>query len=93
MYAGAEELFNLCHQPALSNDKLGAVLAELTTAFIGEALVHDTDSRLVVAPNWPFSEEFRRKTFVLLSKAYTSIYISLAQRYLGLPIDQILSGA
>lgn len=37
VYAGAEELFNLCHQPALSNGKLGVVLAELTTAFIGEA--------------------------------------------------------
>ncbi|KAI0722405.1 hypothetical protein C8Q72DRAFT_57906 [Fomitopsis betulina] len=69
VYTGAEELFNLCHQPALSNGKLGVVLAGLTTAFV---------------------EEFRRKTFVLLGKAYTSISVPLAQRYLGLPIDQIL---
>ncbi|EPS99030.1 hypothetical protein FOMPIDRAFT_1164587 [Fomitopsis schrenkii] len=72
VYTGAEELFNLCHQPALSNGKLGVVLAGLTTAFV---------------------EEFRRKTFVLLGKAYTSISVPLAQRYLGLPIDQILSVA
>ena len=36
VYAGAEELFNLCHQPAMSDGKLGAILAGLTTAFVGE---------------------------------------------------------
>ena len=48
--------------------------------------------RLVIAPDKLPPEEFRRKTFVLLGKAYTSISVSLTQHYLGLPIDQILSG-
>lgn len=90
VYTGAEELFNLCHQPALSNGKLGVVLAGLTTAFVGKA--HHASSILAVVSNCLLSEEFRRKTFVLLGKAYTSISVPLAQRYLGLPIDQILSG-
>ncbi|KAH9928169.1 uncharacterized protein B0H18DRAFT_1001566 [Fomitopsis serialis] len=34
VYARAEDLFNLCHQPALSGGKLGTVLAGMTTAFI-----------------------------------------------------------
>ncbi|KAH9832934.1 uncharacterized protein C8Q71DRAFT_244875 [Rhodofomes roseus] len=72
VYASAEELFNLCHQPSLSNEKLGSVLAEMTKAFI---------------------DAFRSKTFALLGKAYTSISAPLAQRYLGLPIDQILAVA
>ncbi|KZT69797.1 hypothetical protein DAEQUDRAFT_765123 [Daedalea quercina L-15889] len=69
VYARAEDLMNLCHQP-LANSKLGVVLAGLTTAFV---------------------EEFRQKTFALLGKAYTSISLPLAQRYLGLSTDQILT--
>ncbi|KZT09788.1 uncharacterized protein LAESUDRAFT_695639 [Laetiporus sulphureus 93-53] len=40
-----------------------------------------------------FVESFRKKTFSLLARAYTSINLSLAQAYLGLPIDQILLAA
>lgn len=47
VYTGAEELLNLCHQPALSNGKLGVVLAGLTTAFIGE---RDSASDRTVSP-------------------------------------------
>jgi len=37
-----------------------------------------------------FVESFRQRTFILLSKAYTSLPLSLAQTYLGLPSDQLL---
>ncbi|TFY71882.1 hypothetical protein EVG20_g1135 [Dentipellis fragilis] len=39
-----------------------------------------------------FVESFRRRTFALISKAYTSIPLALAQSYLGLPRDQLLAG-
>ncbi|PCH37714.1 hypothetical protein WOLCODRAFT_95695 [Wolfiporia cocos MD-104 SS10] len=40
-----------------------------------------------------FTDAFRNKTFATLSKAYTSISLSLVQKYIGLPVDQILSVA
>ncbi|KAA1469378.1 hypothetical protein DENSPDRAFT_928083 [Dentipellis sp. KUC8613] len=40
-----------------------------------------------------FVESFRRRTFALISKAYTSIPLALAQSYLGLPRDQLLAAA
>lgn len=40
-----------------------------------------------------FVETFRKKTFALLSKAYTSIPLSLTQTYLGLSTDQTISAA
>ncbi|KAJ7749549.1 COP9 signalosome [Mycena maculata] len=38
-----------------------------------------------------FLEEFRNRTFNLLVKAYTSLPLPLAQVYLGLPADEVLS--
>ncbi|THH30747.1 hypothetical protein EUX98_g3438 [Antrodiella citrinella] len=38
-----------------------------------------------------FIETFQQKTFALLSKAYTSIPLALAQTYLGLSTDQLLA--
>jgi COP9 signalosome complex subunit 8 len=40
-----------------------------------------------------FVESFRQRTFVLLSKAYTLLPLSLARTYLGLPADQLLAVA
>jgi len=40
-----------------------------------------------------FLDAFRRKTFALLSRAYTSIPLSLAQIYLGFSEEQLLSVA
>jgi len=40
-----------------------------------------------------FLEAFRTRTFNLLSKAYTSLTLSLAQMYLGLPADAVLAAA
>ncbi|KAI0247075.1 COP9 signalosome [Lactifluus subvellereus] len=37
-----------------------------------------------------FTESFRQRTFALLSKAYTTIPLTLAQVYLGLPSDELL---
>ncbi|OBZ69262.1 COP9 signalosome complex subunit 8 [Grifola frondosa] len=40
-----------------------------------------------------FVEAFRKKTFELLSKAYTSISLPIAQVYLGLQAEQVLTAA
>ncbi|KAJ7461543.1 COP9 signalosome [Mycena latifolia] len=40
-----------------------------------------------------FLEAFRLRTFNLLSKAYTSLALPLAEIYLGLPADAVLSAA
>ncbi|TFY78670.1 hypothetical protein EWM64_g5343 [Hericium alpestre] len=40
-----------------------------------------------------FVDAFRRRTLALVSRAYTSIPLELAQAYLGLPKDQLLSAA
>ncbi|KAJ6618863.1 COP9 signalosome, partial [Mycena sp. CBHHK59/15] len=40
-----------------------------------------------------FLEAFRTRTFNLLSKAYTSLPLPLAQMYLGLPPDELLAAA
>ncbi|KAF5358456.1 hypothetical protein D9756_001449 [Leucocoprinus leucothites] len=39
-----------------------------------------------------FVEAFRQRTFTLISKAYSSLPLSIAQVYLGLPGDQIIAG-
>ncbi|KAF8503796.1 COP9 signalosome [Russula emetica] len=38
-----------------------------------------------------FIESFRQRTVVLLSKAYTTIPFAIAQAYLGLPAEELLS--
>ncbi|KAH8099597.1 COP9 signalosome [Cristinia sonorae] len=43
-------------------------------------------SRLVIS----FVESFRAKTFTLLSKAYSTVPLALAQAYLGMPAEQLL---
>ncbi|KAF8892433.1 hypothetical protein BD779DRAFT_1509060 [Infundibulicybe gibba] len=40
-----------------------------------------------------FVESFRSRTFLLLSKAYTSLPLSLGQTYLGMPADQLILAA
>ncbi|KAJ7481183.1 hypothetical protein B0H11DRAFT_2024585 [Mycena galericulata] len=40
-----------------------------------------------------FLDEFRLRTFNLLLKAYTSLPLSLAQTYLGLPAEEVLTAA
>ncbi|KAJ6525507.1 COP9 signalosome, partial [Mycena vulgaris] len=40
-----------------------------------------------------FLDAFRTRTFNLLSKAYTSLALPLAQMYLGLPADAVLAAA
>ncbi|KAI0934558.1 hypothetical protein AcV5_006365 [Taiwanofungus camphoratus] len=40
-----------------------------------------------------FVEVFRKKTFTLLAKAYTSITVPLAGKYLGLSAEQVLTAA
>ncbi|KDQ33360.1 hypothetical protein PLEOSDRAFT_1061040 [Pleurotus ostreatus PC15] len=46
---------------------------------------------LVASMITAFVEAFRRRTFVLLSKAYSSLPVSLAQSYLGWQPEQILT--
>ncbi|KAI0345294.1 hypothetical protein BDW22DRAFT_1426966 [Trametopsis cervina] len=40
-----------------------------------------------------FLDRFRRNTFILLSRAYTSVPLPLVQSYLSLPAEQVLSVA
>ncbi|KAF9469227.1 hypothetical protein BDZ94DRAFT_1244001 [Collybia nuda] len=50
-------------------------------------------SQLTVGMITAFVESFRQRTFALVSKAYTSLPLLLAQTYLGLPPDQLLVAA
>lgn len=73
------------------DEQFANVIATMTHAFIGKLV-------------WTFLIEsglcferlaidaFRRRTFVLLSKAYTSITLSDAQTYLGLEGEQVVQG-
>lgn len=38
------------------------------------------------------TDGFRRKTFELLSRAYTSVPLPLVQSYLSLPAERVLEG-
>ncbi|PIL24274.1 hypothetical protein GSI_14027 [Ganoderma sinense ZZ0214-1] len=40
-----------------------------------------------------FVEAFRKKTFALLARAYTSLPLALAQTYLGLTAEEVVNGA
>lgn len=90
IYSQAENLFNLVHQPDFFNQKLATVLADLVTTFIGEALGCLGLSMYFFLT--VILESFRSRTFILLSKAYTSLPLSLGQAYLGLNAEQLLSG-
>ena len=61
---------------------------------------HDVP-RFVISPVFRFNLSltsvtrevfFRQRTFDLLAKAYTSLTLSSAQMYLGLPADELLAG-
>ncbi len=85
VYLRAEELHEYVSQTAFSDAALGQILAGMVTSFIGEYLntitAHNiTHSRVTAS--------FRKKTFELLSRAYTTIPLPLAQWYLGYPGDK-----
>jgi len=54
-------------------------------------VLHTEVSGVLTALVTDFIESFRQRTIVLLSKAYTTIPLALAQVYLGLPADELLS--
>lgn len=92
VYRRAEELHEFVSQPVFADAALGQILAGMVASFIGQ--YPDTNAislPLIIR----VAVSFRKKTFDLLSRAYTSIPLHLAQWYLGYPGDkaeEVLTG-
>jgi COP9 signalosome complex subunit 8 len=87
VYPRGEALLSLARQSDFPQAEMGGVLASLVTAFIGSS----SFQCYLYLPEACLPESFRQRTFALLSKAYTTIPLTLAQVYLGLPSDELLS--
>jgi len=66
--------------------EFGSLLASLLDIFVGEWLIRSDYTGLFLL------DSFRQRTFALLSKAFTSIPLSLAVSFLGLSGDELISG-
>ncbi|KAF9792827.1 COP9 signalosome [Thelephora terrestris] len=82
-----EKLFNLLASTSERNYPQVYVRA----IALSDALSEDADLS-IFGPSMvkSFTSSFRHRTFNLISKAYTSIPMSLAESYLGLPRDDLL---
>ncbi|TBU65508.1 hypothetical protein BD310DRAFT_953648 [Dichomitus squalens] len=90
IYTRAEALRNIVSEPGFPNPELGQVLAGMIDAFVGKyptLIVNST----VAEPSCV--ESFRKKTFALLARAYTSLSLPLAQTYLGYTAEQVVNVA
>jgi len=87
VYSRGEALFGLARQGDFPHAEMSGVLAALVTACIGECSLGNPSALIY----YVFTESFRQRTIVLLSNAYTAIPLALAQIYLGLPADELLS--
>jgi COP9 signalosome complex subunit 8 len=87
VYSRGEALFVLARQGDFPHAEMAGVLAALVTACIGECSLGNTSALIY----YFFTESFRQRTIVLLSNAYTAIPLALAQIYIGLPADKLLS--
>ncbi|KAJ7112385.1 COP9 signalosome [Mycena crocata] len=68
--------------------------AQALRELVSQPDFHDTSLGSILAVMIDFFlESFRTRTFNLLLKAYTSLPLSLAQMYLGLPADDVLAAA
>ena len=85
VYLRAEELHQFVLQPTFGNAELAQILAGMIVSFAGKyrSTIRDDPSSITAT-----IDAFRKRTFNLLSRAYTSIPLSLAQGYLGYPPDQ-----
>ncbi len=77
VYSRGEALFNLAQQGDSSHTEVARVFTSLVTAFIGKCAVRNL-------PVLHYS-------VILLSKAYTNIPFAIAQAYLGLSAEELLS--
>lgn len=92
VYRRAEELHEFVSQPAFADAALGQILAGMVASFIGQYPNANATSLPLINC---VVVSFRKKTFELLSTAYTSIPLPLAQWYLGYPGDkaeEVLNG-
>ncbi|KAJ8463676.1 hypothetical protein ONZ51_g10103 [Trametes cubensis] len=85
VYLRAEELHQFVLQPTFGNAELAQILAGMIVSFVGKyrSTIRDDPSSITAT-----IDAFRKRTFNLLSRAYTSIPLSLAQMYLGYTPDQ-----
>ena len=91
IYSRAEQLHQFVSDPSSPVQPLGPLLAGMITAFLGA--YHMTMSYYADSVNRGCSvDAFRKKTFDLLARAYTSIHVPLAQTYLGLTAEQVVNG-
>lgn len=89
LYEQINILKSTVSQPDFFDQELGHQIVDLATVFTGNlSKVYDPCSCIadVVA------ERFCERTFILLSKAYTSLPLSLACIYLNLPAEKVTNG-
>jgi COP9 signalosome complex subunit 8 len=89
VYQRSQELADVVSAPVFFSQPLATLVRNLNERFIGNSsrtFMGHCFSRHSV-------DEFRERTFALISRAYTTISLPLIQTYLGpLPVDKILSG-
>lgn len=90
VYNISDALLNVVAQTTGSQQALAEVIARMVTAFLGQYTHYFPLSLYLI--HILFLETFRARTFQLLSQAYTSLPVALAQTYIGLPVDQLLAG-
>ena len=88
VYPRANDLLQAVENTQIPDADFQAVVGSLLRKFIGENQTCFRLRQLLKS----ISDTFRQRTLVLLSKAYTSIPLSLAQSYLNCLPDQVISG-
>ncbi len=87
VYDQARGILNLVEQPTFPDSKLASIIIAIIAVFIGNNQIS-----IYCASETLFPEAFRRRTFELLSKAYTSLPLPLACAYLDWSKEEVVTG-
>lgn len=87
-YARAQDLFQMSQQSDFPDPRLGKTLALMVNDFVGTC--KQVLNSCSVRPN-RLSDEFRRRTFTLVSRAFACLQVAEAQRLLGMGQKDVLA--
>jgi COP9 signalosome complex subunit 8 len=86
VYSRAENLLQLLEKEEFPDARPASVIAGMVTTFVGEWFI-----TLCFPQAYLFEASFRQRTFNLLANAYSSLHMTLAQTYLGLSAEELLT--
>ena len=92
IYSRAAEANEAAQRSEVAGDDLKMIISTLLDKFIGLSSEYSLLTSPIFTVSSRQADRFRRKTFSLLSRAYTSIPLQLVQSYLNLSSDQVLTG-